>query len=254
MKLELTSDSKKYATSADSNQVVWTLVETWATATITLTADSDHVDFFYNVADGQHGESLASWVYMDNFKVVNSTEPTEPTEPTTEPESVAGILKGLDFETAGHEESFTGTGAPQDATIARVTYKDAGVSKDNGGAYALKLSHVNHCWPSFRLNFGKTLKAGTTITFDVYGNYDYAAPAGTNKYMKLELASSSKSFATSADSNQIVWTLVGTWQTATITLTADTSYVDFFYNVADGQHGEVPSWLLVDNVKAVEPA
>ena len=55
----------------------------------------------------------------------------------------------------------------------------------HGGSYALKLSHANACWPAFRINFGKTLKAGTTITFKMYGNYSYAAAAGVNKYMKL---------------------------------------------------------------------
>ena len=247
MKLELTGSSKSFATSEDPNQVVWTLVETWKTATITLTADCDHVDFFYNVADGQHG-AVASWLIVDNFKAVEPAEPTEPEEPTI------GFVQGIDFENAGGEQLFVGQGNPgSDVTFERVSYSAAGVTAPvNGGSYALKLSHANNCWPSFRVNFGETLKAGTTITFDVYGNYTYAAPAGVNKYVKLELTGSSKNFATSEDSNQVVWTLVETWKTATITLTADSDYVDFFYNVADGQHGEVSSWLIVDNFKAFE--
>ena len=255
LKLELSGSSKGYATSADPNQVVWTLVETWNTATVTLTADCDHVDFFYNVADGQHGEALASWVLLDNFKATEFTEPeiTEPetTEPeTTEPEEPDSVfLEGVGFETTGNELYFTGM-----VTVGRVAYADVGASAPaNGGSYALKLSHANGCWPAFQIDFGKTLKAGTKITFNIYGNYDYVAPSGTNKYIKLELAASSKNFATSADSNQVVWTLVETWATATITLTADTDHIDFFYNVADGQHGEVASWVLLDNIKAVEP-
>ncbi len=251
IKLELTGSSKGYATSADPNQVIWTLVETWVTGTITLTADSDHVDFFYNVADGQHG-NVSSWLLLDNFLAVEPGDPSEPTEPE---DPAGGITDGFDFETADQVQLFTGTGAPQDATIERVSYADANVTAPaNGGSYALKVSHANHSWPSFRVNFGKTLKAGTTITFDVYGNYDYVAAAGVNKYMKLELAAESKKYATSADSNQVVWTLVETWKTSvTITLTADSDHVDFFYNVADGQHGEVSSWMLLDNFKAVEP-
>ena len=161
----------------------------------------------------------------------------------------------MDFETAGEEAFFTGTGAAEDATIQRVTYADAGVTApENGGSYALKVSHANHCWPSFRISFGSTLKAGTTVTFDVYGNYDYAAPQGVHKYVKLEIAASSKSVAASEDPNQVLWTLVETWKTGvSFTLTADTDHVDFFYNVADGSHGDVPSWLLLDNFKAVEP-
>ena len=251
VKLEIAASSKAFATSEDPNQVVWTLVETWKTATITLTADSDHVDFFYNVADGSHG-NVASRLLLDNFKAV---EPGTPDEPDVPDEPASDFVNGVDFETAGEEAFFTGTGAAEDATIQRVTYADAGVTApENGGSYALKVSHANHCWPSFRISFGSTLKAGTTVTFDVYGNYDYAAPQGVHKYVKLEIAASSKSVATSEDPNQVVWTLVETWKTGvSFTLTADTDHVDFFYNVADGSHGDVASWLLLDNFKAVEP-
>ena len=92
------------------------------------------------------------------------------------------------------------------------------------------------------------------ITFDFYGNYDYEAAAGVNKYVKLEIAGSSKGFAKSDDPNQVVWTLAEKWNVATITLTADSDHVDLFYNVADGTHGDVPSWILLDNFKAVTPA
>lgn len=88
---------------------------------------------------------------------------------------------------------------------------------------------------------------------DVNGNYDYAAPVGGYKYVKLELTANSKNFAKSEDPNQVVWTLAETWKTATITLTADTDHVDFFYNVADGRHGNVASSLLLDNIKASVP-
>ena len=240
VKLELTGDSKNFATSADPNQVVWTLVETWNTVTVTLTADSDYVDFFYNVADGQHG-NVSSWLLLDNFMAEEKLV-------------FNGDFKtGVGLEDAGDILQFTGI--TQDINIDRVAYADTGVSAPaNGGSYALKVSHASDCWPNFRVNFGKTLKAGTTITFDVYGNYDYAAAEGVNKYVKLELTGDSKKFATSADPNQVVWTLVETWKTgATITLTADSDHVDFFYNVADGQHGNVASWILMDNFKAVEP-
>ena len=241
MKLELTGDSKKYATSADPSQVVWTLVETWKTATVTLTAETDHIDFMYNVADGSHG-NVSSWMLLDNVLAV-------------EPLAFTGDFEtGVGFEDKGDVVPFTGAESGQDATIERASYADAGVSAPaNGDEYALKVSHASHCWPTFRINFGKTLKAGTTITFDLYGNYDYEAATGVNKYMKLELTGDSKKYATSADPSQVVWTLVETWKTATVTLTAETDHIDFMYNVADGQHGNVSSWLLLDNVLAVEP-
>ena len=237
VKLELTGDSKSFATSEDPNQVLWTVVETWRTGvTITLTAETDHVDFFYNVADGQHGD-VASWILLDNVKAV---EPFD-------------ITEGIDLESFSDVNAFSGR--TEDINVERVAYADTGVSAPaNGGSYALKVSHASNCWPNFCVNFGKTLKAGTTITFDVYGNYDYAAAEGVTKYVKLELTGDSKSFATSEDPNQVLWTVVDTWRTGvTITLTAETDHVDFFYNVADGQHGDVASWILMDNFKAVEP-
>ena len=227
MKLELSADSKNVAASEDPNQVLWTVVETWRTdIAITLTADCDHIDFFYNVADGQHG-NVYSWLLMDNFKAV---EPID-------------ITEGFDFDNANQAGAF-------EALTEGVMFEVTSVDSNN----VLKVSHASECWPNFRVNFGKTLKAGTTITFDVYGNYDYAAAEGVTKYMKLELTGDSKNFATSADPNQLVWTVVETWRTdIAITLTADSDYVDLFYNVADGQHGNVSSWIYMDNFKAVEP-
>ena len=238
MKVELTGDSKNYAVSADPNQVVWTLTETWKTATVTLTAETDHIDFMYNVNDGGCG-NVASWLLIDNLKA-------------EEPLVFTGdFAAGVGFEDKGDVVPFTGTGSGLDATVERASYADANVSAPaNGGSYALKLSHANHCWPTFRINFGTTLKAGTTVTFDVYGNFDAQADS---KYMKVELTGDSKNYAVSADPNQVVWTLTETWKTATVTLTAETDHIDFMYNVNDGGCGNVASWLLVDNVKAVEP-
>ena len=237
MKLELTGDSKNYALSEDPNQVVWTLAETWAKATITLTAATDHVDFMYNVADGQHG-NVASWMLLDNFKAERL-------------EFTGDFEVGVGLEDAGDFVQFTKMGSGQDATIRRVSYTTVNVTAPaNSGSYALKVSHENHCWPTFRVNFGKTLEAGTTVTFNVYGNYTSDA---SDKYMKLELYGDSKNSATSADPNQVVWTQVDTWATATVTLTADSDYIDFMYNVADGTHGDNSSWMLLDNFKATMP-
>ena len=161
-------------------------------------------------------------------------------------EKTGNIVEGFDFEEAGNELNFSGIGGSKDATIERVSYADANVAAPaNGGSYALKVSHASNCWPNFRVNFGKTLASGTTITFDVYGNYDYVAAEGVNKYVKLELTADSKNFATSADSNQVLWTLVETWRTdVSITLTAESDHVDFFYNVADGQHVKRADFMI----------
>ena len=215
----------------------------WNDLTIVLAEDREYVDLVCNMDRWNEPGPANLEVYMDNFKAV---------EPAEKPEPTGDFTEGIDFETEGNELFFTGTGSSQDATIERVSYADANVTAPaNGGSYALKVSHASNCWPSFRLNFGKTLKAGTTVIFDFYGNYDYEAAAGVNKYMKLELSADSKNVATTEDPNQVVWTLVETWKTGlTITLTADCDHVDFFYNVADGQHGDVASWILLDNISA----
>ena len=215
----------------------------WTAVSFTLSEPAEYIDLVWQYTCSGYGVQSSGEVLMDNFKAV-------------EPVVISGdILEGLDFEDAGNALWFSGIGDSQAATTERVSYANANVTAPaNGGSYALKVSHASNCWPNFRVNFGKTLKAGTTVTFDVYGNYDYEAAEGVTKYMKMELTADSKNYATSADSNQLVWTVVETWNTGvTITLTADSDYVDLFYNVADGQHGEVSSWILLDNFKAVEP-
>jgi hypothetical protein len=230
-------------------------IQNWkASNTITLTAECDHLDLMYNVADGAANHS-SSWLLLDNIKAVVPGEP-ETTEPETQPGDAGSITDGFGFENADQAQAITGTGADQDATIQRVSYAEAGVSAPaNGGSYAMKVSHSDHYWPTFRVNFGETLPAGTVITFDAYGNYDYAAAAGEYKYVKIELSADSKNYAETIDPNQVLWTLVETWNTGcTITLTAESDHVDLFYNVADGQHTAGASYLLLDNFLAVKPS
>ena len=212
----------------------------WANLKITLANECDHLDLVCTMDRRNDNVDPTNFeIYMDNFLAI------EPVEPEGD------FLEGVGFEVEGNRALFVGQGTYQDATIRRTTYAKEGITApENGGEYALKLSHGNNCWPTFRVNFGKTLKAGTTITFNMYGNYDFVAPEGGYKYMKLEIAGESKNVATSADPNQVVWTLTETWNTATITLTAETDHIDFMYNVADGQHGTPASWILLDNFLA----
>ena len=240
----LTSDTWQFLYSSGSNATSSVKGSKWESVSITLSEAAEYIDLLWKFDRTGYGVSQKSGVLlMDNFKA-------------EEPMTFTGdFTVGVGFEDAGDAKQFTGTGSGQDATTERVSYANAGVTAaKNGGKYALKLSHASNCWPMFRVNFGKTLKAGSIVTFDVYGNYDYTAPSGTNKYLKLELTTDSKKYATSDDSNQVVWTLVDTWKTATVTLTADTDHIDFMYNVADGQHGNVASWLLADNFLVKEAA
>ena len=236
----LTKDTWSLAHQSGTSIISSVSCAQWKPVTLTLSEDAEHLDLKWTCERTGLGASQTSiTLFMDNFLA------KEPDAASTDFEV------GVGFENASDSQQFSGTGAVQDATIKRTTYVDENVTGlTNSGNYVLKLSHESHCWPTFRVNFGKTLEAGTVITFNMYGNYDYTAAAGVNKYIKLELTSDAKKYATSADTNQVVWTLVDNWQTATITLTADADHVDFFYNVADGQHGDVSSWILLDNFLA----
>ena len=229
MNIEFTGDS-------GSGQVVYMIPETWFTATITLTEDRDHLQFFWNIerGNGITGD-VASYILIDNVKA--TLPPVEPS---------GDILAGIGFEEEGNDLRFTGIGAAQDAEAERVTYADLGVAgPENSGDYALKLSHSSHYYPTFQLNFGKTLKAGTTITFNVYGSFD-GWQSGND--MNIE-------FTGDSGSGQVVYMIPETWFTATITLANDCDHLQFFWNIerGNGITGDVASYILIDNVKAVEP-
>ena len=229
MNIEFTGDS-------GSGQVVYMIPDAWFTASITLTEDRDHLQFFWNIERGNGiSGDVASYLLIDNVKAV---------EPPVEP--CGDILAGIDFETEGNELRFTGIGATQDATVERVTYADAGVTApENSGSYAVKLSHTSHYYPTFQLDFGQTLKAGTTITFNVYGTFD-GWQSGND--MNIE-------FTGDSGSGQVVYMIPDAWFTASITLTEDRDHLQFFWNIerGNGISGDVASYLLIDNVKAEAP-
>ena len=228
--------SVAFTGDSGSGQVVYMVPEAWFTATITLANDCDHLQFFYNIERGNGiSGDVASYILIDNVLAV---------EPPVEP--CGDILAGIDFETEGNELRFTGVGYEQDATVERVTYTDAGVTApENGSTYAAKLSHNSHYYPTFQLNFGETLEAGTTITFDVYGTFD-GWVSGND--MNIE-------FTGDSGSGQVVYMVPEAWFTATITLANDCDHLQFFYNIerGNGISGDVASYILIDNVKAVAP-
>jgi len=229
MNIEFTGDS-------GSGQVVYMVPGAWFTAEITLTEDRDHLQFFYNIERGNGiSGNVASYILIDNVKA--TLPPVEPT---------GDALEGYDFEIEGHAERFTGIGFAQDATVERVTYSEVGVAApENGGSNAVKLSHNSHYYPTFQMNFGKTLKAGTTITFQVYGAFD-GWKSGND--MNIE-------FTGDSGSGQVVYMVPEAWFTAEITLTEDRDHLQFFWNIerGNGISGDVASYILIDNVKATLP-
>ena len=206
----------------------------WNTLKITLTSSCDHIELMCNMDRWNESDASNYQVYLDNFKA------------TVPAAAVGDILEGYGFEIAGNEVYFTGTGATQDATVQRTTYADAGVTAPaNGESYALKLSHTSHYYPTFQLNFGKTLEAGTTVTFDVYGSFDGWASGND---MNIE-------FTGDSGSGQVVYMLPEAWFTATIVLNKDCDHLQFFWNIerGNGISGDVASYILIDNVKAALP-
>ena len=231
--IEFTGDS-------GSGDVLWARPKTWTTATITLKSDCDHLQFFYNIERGNSiSGDVASYLLIDNVKAV-------------EPAVISGdITQGLDFEEEADTEFFAGQGMAQDASIERVTYTDAGMTAPtDGGSYGLKLSHASNYWPTFRINFGKTLKAGTTITFWAYGKIT----SGTNLYNQSIFEFSSGSPGGSGEATAQF--KCDQWVQLTITLSSDAEYINLFWNYdrASITSSTASGEVYLDNFLVVEPA
>jgi len=112
----------------------------------------------------QSREDAPKELYIDNLMGTYFAEGEQPEVITYD------FYEGIDFETAGKELLFTGQGQSQDASFERAHYETLGIpAPDNGGSYGLRLSHETNFWPTFRINFGRELKAGTIVSFDAYG-------------------------------------------------------------------------------------
>lgn len=228
------SKTSVFKFDSDSDATSSFTANKWATVSFTLPETAEYIDLIWQYTCSGYGVKSSGEVLMDNFKAV------EPEAPVT-----GDFVEGVGFEVRGNEKLFTGIGAAQDAAIARVAYADAGISKDNGGDYALKLSHNSHYYPTFQMNFGKTLPAGTVITFDAYGWFN-----GCQSGNEFNIE-----FTGNSGSGDVLWARPEIWTTASITLNSDCDHLQFFYNIERGNSvsGDVASYLLIDNVKAVEP-
>ncbi len=205
-----TVSSFHYLSSPDTDIAPEYFHGSWNTLTITLESECSYIDMMCNMDRWYEPGPANLEVYMDNFKAV---------EPGAENPSGEQLEK-LDFEEEADAAFFTGQGKTQDATIERVAYGNTGITApENGGSYALRLSHASNYWPTFRISFGKTLKAGTTITFMAYGRIT----SGTNLYNQSV-------FEYSAGGEATAQFKCDTWTELTITLAADASYIDLFWN------------------------
>ena len=200
----------------------------WNTLTITLASDCDHIDLSCNMDRWSEPGPANLEVYIDNVKAAKIIEPS------------GDFTQGIDFETEGNELRFTGTGnASTDATVERVTYEALGIeAPENGGSYAVKISHNTNEYPTFRIDFGKTLKKGTTIKFDAYASTDGNA---------IALMDSTWTQAAYLPAN--AWRTGFTWE---ITLSSDCDHIDMLWERRGAS--QVPSYIVIDNIVAEEPA
>ena len=212
----------------------------WTEITITLREATDYICLFWNYEIANPGVEQPGALYVDNFKAELPADPE------------GDFLKGVDFEIAGNAALFTGakeTGLEwKDATIARVKYDKLTIpTLTNGGSYALQLSHAHFGCPSFKMDFGRELPAGTTLSFMAYGTVDKitAEPLSRFEYCTTETAGTGRA---SADFELNKWTEVK------ITLTKAASTLSVFWNYEIANPGvEQPGALYVDNFKATLP-
>ena len=227
--------SLMYSYNSEWKQVRYLGANGWAddaTWELTLPADMSSLDMVWEL---RGHTTTSSYIIIDNIQIV---------EPVVTED--ADFEAGVTFEKPGHEASFDGIGASQDATITRVSYTGLSITAPtNGGTYALMLSHTSHYYPTFEMNFGKTLPAGTVITFDVYGSFD-GWVSGND--MNIELTGDS-------GGGQIAYMVPEAWFTGTVTLTSDCDHLQFFWNIErnNGISGDVPSFILIDNIVADVP-
>lgn len=225
--------------------------EDWKQITMTLTAACEYVDLFWNYECANIQSATASGeVYIDNIKA---------TEPVADDNT---FIEGLDFEEEADAAYFVGQNKVgeeyRDATIERVDYASAGITAPtNGGSYGLRLSHATNYWPTFRINFGKTLPAGTVIRFQVLGKItsgEYLYNVAKGGQSKFEIPSGSATI-TGGDIDAYQQFTHEGWKNLNITLTTACEYLDMFWNYecANIQSTTASGEVYVDNVIAVEP-
>lgn len=152
------------------------------------------------------------------------------------------ITAGADFEAHSDVTFFTGAGGDNE-------YRDVTtqiVSKD--GSNVLMMTGADSLYPTFKIDFGTTLKAGTTISFDVLGTIDADQEGMSMTFNPLE------SNVVTDEYGQAVWMLCDEWVNKTITLSADCSGISFYWDAGRNNLPEgTVSYVYIDNV-VVNPA
>jgi len=144
---------------------------------------------------------------------------------------------GADFEMPYDVRFFTGAANGnewRDAT-AQIVEKD--------GSNVLMMTGANSLWPTFKIDFGETLKAGTTISFDVLGVIDYEQEGMSMTFNPID------SNVVTDEYGQAVWMLCDEWTNKTITLSADCSSISFYWDAGrNGLSDGIVSYVYIDNV------
>ena len=176
---------------------------------------------------------------------------------------------GIDFEDAGDASMFTGQGSENDATITRVSYKDAGITAPEGGKkMALAIGSTTTKYPAFQINFGKELPIGTELKFMAHGEVDQAIWYNATRFEETE--TNPKTYPADVTTPNVINAqgvkevdgstgnfrshagTTDTWVEVTVRLNAAADHVKLFWNVAVAAHGY--GTVYIDNLRVVLPA
>ena len=219
----------------------------WTKVSFTLENGGRYVDLFWDYSRSGCADPTPGAVYID--KVVAKLPP----EPVT-----LDITQGTGFEQEGEIAYITRRSYTEDTesgskgenipgtvdTIEWVSYDEEEVSApDEGGSHAVRLVAGNKDYPSFRINFGKTLPAGTIISFDAN-----VAFTGSDKGVQFEL--SKENSAGGSNGNVGPYFYQNTWTRISFATKSEADHVDLYFSSGEGNQKAV---AYIDNLSSAEP-
>lgn len=139
--------------------------------------------------------------------------------------------EGVSLENMLERNAFVGNGTNSyRLDISRISYADAGITprKPKFGEYLLTGVATEARWPELKVNFGKTYKAGSALSFWMYIDVDDTAAAGKNYWVMANAGQSSCSVTADYTFNN--------WTKVNVILAEDTDNIQILlnFNVSGG--------------------
>lgn len=240
----------------NAGNTILSTAKTWEEVEFTTTAESSYLLIVPYCVDNSpyktaHQDGTYNAVYIDNFVV---TEPKD-------------ITDGLAFE---DEIDMSYVAGRQDAAVAkgtatRVTYAEEGITAydDNCGQYLMKLKGDTESAvrPQLVIDFGKTLPAGTKISFKMRVDNptlteNFAIQVKSNTTNNWGGSGGSK-FVFNGNGNHDY--VAGTWHNVVCTTSADSNYLLVLFFTSDAsvltnaQTNGNYNVMYIDNVEIKTP-